>query len=78
MVGFERAIDDLGRIVLPMEYREKMGITDRSKLLICEEDGVITIRPARRICKICGSTENVNEEMPLCSECLKKANHFNA
>ena len=73
MVGFERAIDDLGRIVLPMEYREKVGITARSKLLICEKDGVITIRPARRICKICGSTENVNEEMPLCSECLKKA-----
>ncbi len=73
MVGFERVIDDLGRIVLPMEYREKAGITARSKLLICEENGVITIRPAGRICKICGSNENVHEEMPMCAECLKKA-----
>lgn len=54
MVGIERAVDGLGRIVLPAEYRAKVGIKAGSKLTVCEEDGVLTIRPSSRICKICG------------------------
>lgn len=73
MVGIERAVDELGRIVLPAEYRAKVGIKAGSKLTVCEEDGVLTIRPSNRICKICGSIEGVNESMPLCTECIKKA-----
>lgn len=73
MTGIERAVDELGRIVLPAEYRTKVGIKAGSKLTVCEEDGVLTIRPSSRICKICGSKEDVHNEIPLCAKCLKKA-----
>ena len=33
MSGIEKDVDRLGRIVVPMEYRKKLGITEGSKIV---------------------------------------------
>ncbi len=69
---FVRKIDNMGRIVLPAEYRKKTGMTDLSEVKITEFDGKIIIEKLNPKCKICGSEENVNAEMSVCEECIAK------
>jgi transcriptional pleiotropic regulator of transition state genes len=72
MTQFVRKLDNMGRIVLPAEYRKKTGITDLSEVRITENDGKIIIEKLNPKCKICGSEENVNAEMSVCEECIAK------
>ena len=69
MEKFKRLVDELGRIVLP----RGMGIAPGEAVLIYKEGGKIIIVPSEPACKVCGSTKDVREEMPLCSQCISKA-----
>ena len=72
MTQFVRKLDNMGRIVLPAEYRKKTGITDLSEVKITEENGKIIIEKLNPKCKICGSEENVHTEMLVCKKCIAK------
>ena len=69
-----RKIDNLGRIVIPMDFRKALEISDWDELRIALEDNVITIRKAADSCTFCGSEENLLcfEGKFLCSDCLGK------
>ncbi len=41
--GIVRKIDDLGRIVIPIEIRRTAGVMNREKLALCLVDGVIRL-----------------------------------
>ena len=41
MTQFVRKLDNMGRIVLPAEYRKKTGIDDLAEVRITEKDGKI-------------------------------------
>ena len=71
--NYIRQTDDFNRIVLPRTICQEMGIRHGSSLLIQYEDGKIIIEHEKPLCKICGSTSDVHEEMPICNECLSKA-----
>ena len=43
MKGIEREIDRLGRVVIPIEFRKKLGIEFNSKVLISLSNGEIII-----------------------------------
>ena len=43
MKGIERSIDKLGRIVLPVSFREQLNLTTDDKIIISLEKGKIVL-----------------------------------
>ena len=72
MNGIERQIDHLGRVVIPIEYRKKLGIKNNSKVFILLEDGKIIIRAERAVCAFCGKRVDNEIELRLCCECIAR------
>ena len=50
--GITRRIDDLGRIVVPKELRNNLGIRDGEPLLISTQDDTIIIKKYSKIEKL--------------------------
>lgn len=72
--GIVRKIDNLGRIVLPRELRNTLGLELKDPLEIYTENDKIILRKYQTSCVFCGANENlipVNEKL-LCKECLAK------
>jgi transcriptional pleiotropic regulator of transition state genes len=70
--GIVRRVDDLGRIVIPMELRRTLGIRVKDPLSISVEGERIILQKHRDACVICGSEEHVHavKERPICEECI--------
>ena len=61
MKGMHRTIDQLGRLVLPMEIRKDFGLEEGSELNIeVREEGILLI-PRKKACSFCGSKESLIE-----------------
>ncbi len=69
-----RKIDNLGRIVIPMDFRKALEIHDWDELRITLEGSTVSIRKATDCCTFCGNEENLVpfEEKFICSTCLAK------
>ena len=59
--GILRKIDGLGRIVIPMEIRNKLEIAENDPLEIHVEGSSIVLRKYEPDCTFCGSSRNVVE-----------------
>lgn len=66
----KRKIDELGRIVLPADYREALGLTSRSGVEITLDGDRIILTAEKPMCKLCGTTENIHADYPICKECI--------
>ena len=69
--GIVRNLDELGRIVLPMELRRTLNIESRNEVEIyVEGDNIILKKYAA--CTFCGDTEDLNTlyGKPICKTCL--------
>ena len=66
--GIVRRIDELGRIVLPIELRRTMDIEERDRVEICLE-GDLT-------CLFCGAVRNLIafKEKSVCRDCIRALN----
>jgi len=71
--GIVRRVDDLGRIVIPMELRRTLGIHVKDPMAIFVEGDRIILQKHRDVCTICGNTEEITEVRgrPVCAECVK-------
>lgn len=67
--GIIRKVDDLGRIVLPIELRRMLDIAERDELEIYIENDHIILQKYEPTCVFCGSGHN------LTSHCGKKVCH---
>ncbi len=69
--GIVRKIDDLGRIVLPIELRRGLGIEDRDPVEIFVQDDTIILRRFAPSCIFCGSDADLCEHQGknVCAEC---------
>ena len=70
--GIVRKIDDLGRIVLPMEQRNFLHILEKDPLEVTLDfNGNFLLKPGKK-CITCGRLEDIIEinEMYLCEHCL--------
>lgn len=69
-----RQIDELGRIVLPVELRRNLKISSRDALEIFVEDDKIILKKYNQSCAFCGSEDNLLEfkERCICSDCLEQ------
>ena len=70
--GIVRNIDELGRLVIPKELRETMGIPSGSAVEIYSEDDKIIIKKFYDGCMICGSSEELKElnGKKVCAACV--------
>ena len=72
MSGIEKSVDELGRIVLPIKFRKKLGLQNKSKVIISLNDNSIFITPTEACCAVCGGYVDVNLKLRLCRKCIKK------
>ena len=72
MSGIERRIDKLGRIVLPMSYRKKLGLSESSTVSIILYNDVISITKSDKRCIMCNRSSDINSALKLCSTCIEK------
>lgn len=57
--GIVRRIDELGRIVLPIELRRTMDIEERDRVEIYLEGDLIIVRKFEQTCLFCGTARNL-------------------
>jgi len=72
--GIVRKVDELGRVVLPIEIRRNMGINEGDSLEIFVSDGhEITLRKYKPGCYTCGEIGDLVDVLglPLCRTCIE-------
>ena len=69
--GIVRKIDDLGRIVLPIELRRVLDIDKDSSLEICVDSDSIVLKKYQPACIFCGSSDGVAQYQGrnICAKC---------
>lgn len=72
--GIIRKIDELGRFVIPMEMRNKLGISNSDSLEIYVEGTSIILKKYQPDCVFCGSSKNVIpfKDKIVCEKCLNE------
>jgi transcriptional pleiotropic regulator of transition state genes len=72
--GIIRRIDNLGRLVVPIQMRERLGIRAGELVEVDLDAEEIKIRPVRIRCQICGTYEKLVEQqrIVLCKDCIQK------
>ena len=70
--GIIRKMDDLGRIVIPMELRRIFGISTNDELEIFVDSDRIVLQKHEPTCVFCNSMDNLSEhkEKQICGKCL--------
>ena len=71
-----RAIDELGRIVLPAEIRHKFNLNTNDKVRIIEKGNKIMIEKDKPSCAFCGGSESLfmfNDKY-VCEKCKRLIN----
>lgn len=71
--GVVRKVDELGRIVIPMELRKTLDISEGSALGIYIEGDSIILRKYQPACIFCGEAGNVTnfKGKNICKNCLE-------
>jgi transcriptional pleiotropic regulator of transition state genes len=72
--GIARRVDNLGRIVLPMELRKVLDIPENTPMEIYTEGETIILKKYAPDCLFCGENDNhlVNFKGKwICKKCLK-------
>lgn len=71
--GIVRKVDELGRIVLPIEMRRTLDIAERDALEIYVEGSSVILKKYKPSCIFCDSTKEVTEfkGKNICPRCLK-------
>jgi len=72
--GIIRKVDDLGRIVLPIELRRVLDISERDELEIYMENDRIILQKFEPACVFCGSMRNLitYRGKNVCQDCVRK------
>lgn len=73
--GIVRKIDELGRIVIPMEIRNTLELRSRDSVQISLEDERIVLTKFGESCVFCGSREKLKTCMgkQVCQKCANEA-----
>ena len=72
--GIVRKVDNLGRIVLPIEIRKVLDIKEKDSIEIFIDDNKIVLEKYHPSCIFCGNTENIVyfNGKRICSDCIEK------
>jgi transcriptional pleiotropic regulator of transition state genes len=65
-----RKVDELGRIVLPVEFRKALNIGTGSDINLDMKNGSIILTPHECVCSICKTAIPVGTRFNLCENCI--------
>lgn len=70
--GIVRKVDDLGRVVIPIEVRRSFDIEERDGLEIFIDNDRIILRKYEPACVFCGNAAEVTKfkDKTVCFECI--------
>ncbi|WP_155837515.1 AbrB/MazE/SpoVT family DNA-binding domain-containing protein [Aneurinibacillus terranovensis] len=72
--GVVRKVDELGRVVIPIELRRNLGIAEKDGLEIFVDDEKIILKRYAPACIFCDSAESITnfKGRNICSHCMKE------
>ena len=72
--GIVRKVDELGRIVLPIEMRRTLDIAEKDALEIYVEGSSVILKKYKPSCIFCDSTKDITvfKGKNVCPKCLKE------
>lgn len=75
--GIVRRVDELGRVVIPIELRRTLQIEERDALEIYVDGEKIILKKYQPACIFCGSATNVRtyKDKMICEACLEEMKH---
>ena len=70
--GIVRKVDDLGRVVLPIELRRTLEIAEKDSLEIYVDGDSIILKKYEPACIFCGNAQNVTvyKGRNVCEDCI--------
>lgn len=71
--GIVRKVDELGRIVIPIEMRRTLGVDSRDPVEMCVDREDIIIRKYAPGCVLCGNPKEIIEYAGklVCRDCIR-------
>ncbi len=72
--GIIRRMDELGRVVIPIEIRNQFNIAEKDPIEIYVDGSSIILKKFEPNCIFCGNTKNLLEyhDKLICRDCSKK------
>ena len=72
--GIVRKVDELGRIVLPIEMRRTLDIGEKDALEIYVEGSSVILKKYKPSCVFCDATKDITvfKGTNICPKCLKE------
>ena len=69
--GIARKVDDLGRVVLPVEMRRALGLNAGDEVDISLDDGTVVLRKVEARCTFCGRADDLRafRGRQVCASC---------
>lgn len=76
--GIIRRADELGRIVIPMEIRNRFNIKEKDPMEIYVDSDSVIFKKYEPNCLFCGSTEDLIEfkDKLICNNCINLIHNF--
>lgn len=70
--GIVRKLDELGRVVIPMELRRTMELGDKDGLEIFVDGNAIVLKKYERACIFCGNAKDITKYKGrnICPACM--------
>lgn len=74
--GVVRRVDELGRIVIPIELRRTLNIGEKDALEIYVDGNHIILKKYEPACVFCGNAKDISvfRDKNICKECLCEIN----
>lgn len=78
--GIVRRVDELGRVVIPIELRNKFNISEKDPIEIYVDGSSIILKKYEQSCIFCGNSKKLlNYKGKLvCSKCAGQLNDLNS
>ncbi len=72
--GIIRKVDELGRVVIPIELRNQFQIAEKDPLEIFVDGSSIVLKKYEKSCLFCGNTKKLipYKDKLICNKCLKQ------
>lgn len=72
--GIIRRVDELGRVVIPIEIRNKFDIAEKDPIEIYVDGSSIILKKYEPNCVFCGNTKDLisYKDRLVCSKCAQK------
>lgn len=72
--GIVRKVDELGRVVIPIELRRNLNIEEKDSLEIYVDETSIILKKYESNCVFCGNTQDLSvfKGKNICGNCMKQ------